>query len=273
MKKLLPGSKAVSAIKKSLGIKSADLAIVLGSGWSDLIKELNTTKSVSYARIPGMGKTSVKGHAGKLHLLKQGGNNILIFQGRRHFYEGSGWDPVLMPVYISARLGVHTMMLTNAAGGINPKLKPGSLMLITDHINMMGTNPLIGPHISELGPRFPDQAAIYDRKLGALLRSCARKEKAALTAGVYMAVTGPTYETPAEINAFKRLGADAIGMSTAPEASVASAAGIRVCAISCIANSASGSTAVTHKEVLDNTKNVMPTMTRIIRQFCKATAR
>jgi purine-nucleoside phosphorylase len=270
MKKTLPGSRAAAVIKKAFQIKSADLVIVLGSGWSDLIKELKTTKSISYAKLPGMGQTSVKGHAGKLHLLKQGTKNILIFQGRRHFYEGAGWEPVLMPVYIAIHLGVPNMLLTNAAGGISPKLKPGSLMLITDHINMMGTNPLIGPHIPATGPRFPDQTEVYNRKLCTILRSCAKSAKATLPSGTYMAVTGPTYETPAEIKAYKRLGADAIGMSTAPEASVASAAGIKVCALSCIANSASGSSAVTHKEVLSNTQRVMPIMTIIIRQFCKA---
>lgn len=269
MKTTMPGSSAVAAIKKAFHIKSADLAIVLGSGWSDLIKQLKTSKSMPYSRIPGMGQTSVKGHAGKLHLVKQGKANILIFQGRRHFYEGAGWNPVLMPIYTAIGLGVDNIMLTNAAGGINPKLKPGSLMLITDHINMMGTNPLIGPHMASLGPRFPDQTEIYNSRLNALLRKCARKSRYALASGTYMAVTGPTYETPAEILAYKRMGADAIGMSTAPEASVANAAGIKVCALSCIANAASGSSTVTHKEVLDNTQRVMPVMTNIIKQFCR----
>ncbi len=267
------GTKAVSAIKKSFGIKSADLAIVLGSGWSDLIEQLDTSKSIPYSKIPGMGKTSVKGHAGRLHLLKQGSSNILIFQGRRHFYEGAGWDPVLMPIYIAVGLKVKCVMLTNAAGGISPRLKPGSLMLITDHINMMGTSPLIGPHDPKLGPRFPDQTEIYNRKLCTLLRACARKAKASLASGTYMALTGPTYETPAEIKAYARMGADAIGMSTAPEASVANAAGIKVCAISCIANSASGASAVTHSEVLENTQRVMPVMTKIIKHFCKSLPR
>lgn len=269
----LSGSKAVSVIKKTFGIESADLAIILGSGWSDLIKQLDTRKSLPYSAIQGMGKTSVKGHAGKLHLLKQGQSNILIFQGRRHFYEGEGWDPVLMPIYISVGLNVKSVMLTNAAGGISPRLKPGALMLITDHINMMGTNPLIGPHDPRLGPRFPDQTEIYNQKLCALLRSCARKAKTTLASGTYMAVTGPTYETPAEIKAYGRMGADAIGMSTVPEASVANAAGIKVCAISCIANSASGDSAVTHQEVLENTQRVMPAMTLIVKHFCKALPR
>lgn len=270
MKNTLPGSKAATVIRKTFAIESADLVIVLGSGWSDLIKALKTDKSISYSKLPGMGQTSVKGHAGKLHLLKQGARNIIIFQGRRHFYEGAGWDPVLMPVHIAIHLGVPNILLTNAAGGISPKLKPGSLMLITDHINMMGTNPLIGPHIPARGERFPDQTEVYNRKLCTILRSCARKAKTSLRSGTYMAVTGPTYETPAEVKAFARLGADAIGMSTAPEASVANAAGIKVCALSCIANSTSGASAVTHKEVLGNTQSVMPLMTTILKQFCKA---
>lgn len=270
MKKKLPGAAAAAEIKKAFQLKSADLAIVLGSGWSDLIKELKTSRSISYSKLPGIGQTSVKGHAGKLHLLKAGPRNVILFQGRRHFYEGSGWDPVLMPVYIAIHLGIPNMLLTNAAGGISPKFKPGSLMLIKDHINMMGTNPLVGPHIPAKGDRFPDQTEVYDAGLCSILRACARKTRAPLPSGTYMAVTGPTYETPAEIKAYKRLGADAIGMSTAPEASVAHAAGIRVAALSCIANSAAGDMKVTHKEVLDNTQRVMPLMTKIIRRFCEA---
>lgn len=266
----LPGNKAVAAVKKTLGIRSADLAIVLGSGWSDLVKSLNPDISMPYARLPGMGHTSVKGHAGTLHLLRQGKHNVLIFQGRRHLYEGSGWLPVLMPVYIAIGLKVPRLLLTNAAGGISPRLKAGSLMLITDHINMMGSNPLAGPHNPLLGERFPDQTSVYNGHLNELLKKCARRAGAALSQGVYMAVTGPTYETPAEIRAYRRLGADAIGMSTVPEAMTASAAGLEVCAISCISNSASGAAKVTHKEVLANTAKVMPLMTDTIRYFCKS---
>jgi purine-nucleoside phosphorylase len=266
----LPGSKAVSAVKKALGIQSADLAIVLGSGWSELVKSLNPCKSIPYGCLPGIGQTSVKGHTGALHLLKQGKRNILVFQGRRHVYEGCGWLPVLMPVYIAIGLKIPRLLLTNAAGGISPRLNAGSLMLITDHINMMGTNPLAGPHNPLLGERFPDQTAVYNRHLGEILRKCAKKAGVSLFRGVYMAVTGPTYETPAEIRAYKRLGADAIGMSTVPEAMTASAAGIAVCAISCISNNAAGAAEITHREVLENTARVMPLMADTIRHFCKS---
>lgn len=269
MKRSLPGSKAAAETCRAFNIKNADLAIVLGSGWSELVSKLDTSKSIPYSRLSGIGKTSVKGHTGKLHFMQYGARKILIFQGRRHFYEGAGWEPVLMPVLISLSLKIPYLMLTNAAGGINPKLTPGSLMLIKDHINMMGQNPLIGPHNPSLGPRFPDQTEVYDPELNNLLITSAKSAKAKLQQGVYMAVSGPAYETPAEIRAYRTMGADAIGMSTAPEAMVAHSAGMRVCAISCIANAASGTAQVTHNEVIDNTKRAMPAMSDIIKNFCR----
>ncbi len=178
-----------------------------------------------------------------------------------------------MPVYIAVRLKASNIMLTNAAGGIAARLKPGMLMMITDHINMMGTNPLLGPHNPMLGQRFPDQTEVYNRTLCRKLKAAAGTAGTTLASGTYMAVTGPTYETPAEVAAFKCLGADAIGMSTVPEAMTANAAGIAVCALSCIANSASGSSEVTHEEVLANTTRVMPAMAKTIKHFCKSLKR
>lgn len=270
MKKSIPGLKAAEEARRTFNIRDADLAIVLGSGWSDLVSRLDICRSIPYSRLPGLGRTSVKGHTGILHFLKQGQRRILIFQGRRHFYEGAGWEPVLMPVFISLALKIKYILLTNAAGGINPKLTPGSLMLIKDHINMMGGNPLIGPHNPTLGPRFPDQTEVYDKELNSLLELSAKSAGTRIHKGVYMAVSGPAYETPAEIKAYRTLGADAIGMSTVPEAMAAHSAGIRVCAISCIANSASGTSQITHNEVIASTMKVIPAMTAIIDNFCRS---
>lgn len=172
-----------------------------------------------------------------------------------------------MPVFISLHLKIPCLLLTNAAGGINPAMKPGSLMLIKDHINMMGESPLAGPHNPLLGPRFPDQTSVYDPELNNLLITAAMQAKTKLRRGVYLAVSGPAYETPAEVKAFRAMGADAVGMSTAPEATVAHSAGIRVCGISCIANNASADSQITHNEVIENTKLAMPSMSEIITNF------
>lgn len=243
---------------------------MLGSGWSEAVGNIRILKSIPYSDLPGMGNTSVTGHAGKLLLAEEGGKTILIFQGRRHFYEGDGWIPVLMPVYIAISMKVGNMLLTNAAGGINPKLKPGSIMLIKDHINLMGSNPLAGPHNPVLGERFPDQTEVYSSSLRAALEKSAKRSGLTFTSGVYIGVSGPSYETPAEIRAFAGLGADAIGMSTVPEAIVANAAGIKVAALSCIANAAAGGTKITHQEVLLNSRKVMPALAGILADFCRS---
>jgi purine-nucleoside phosphorylase len=245
--------------------------LVLGSGWSDVAEAFNVFKDAPYIRIPGLGKPGVAGHSGRLVWGETSGVETLIFQGRRHWYEGEGWTPVALPIYVLKALGARVVLLTNAAGGVREDLKPGSLMVINDHINMMGSSPLIGPHHPAFGPRFPDQSRVYDAGLRGLLLGAARGVGETLAEGVYLADSGPAYETPAEIRAFRSLGADAVGMSTVPEAMLAHAAGLRVAGLSCITNLAAGvgTTPLTHEEVTEATARAMPRMKSIILRFWK----
>lgn len=257
---MLPGAKPI-------------LAVVLGSGWGDVAGRFKILHSLDYRAIPGYGLTQVQGHAGKLVLCAHDNREFLIFAGRRHYYEGVGLDPVALPVYLAKALGVSGMLLTNSAGGINPDLAPGALMLIEDHINAMGLNPLIGPVHPFWGSRFPDMSEVYDAGYRKILTEAAARAGLELRRGVYVAVTGPSYETPAEIRAFQRLGADAVGMSTVPEAILAHAAGLRVAAISCITNRAAGlSHRLCHDEVLVTAKAALPGMTGLIAEFISGVA-
>lgn len=257
------------AVLERLGISRATCALILGSGWSEVADAFEPVASIPYEDIPSMGTPGVVGHAGCLRHCRCGGEDILVFQGRRHWYEGHGWTPVALPVYIAARAQSEAVLLTNAAGGIGTHLSPGDLMLITDHINAIGANPLIGDHDTMWGERFPDQSEIYREELRQVLRDAAASTGAELKEGVYLATAGPTYETPAEIRAYRTMGADAVGMSTVPEAILANAAGMKVAGISCISNFAAGvaSQPLDHDEVLETTQRVMPVMTALIRQF------
>ncbi|MDD5483977.1 MAG: purine-nucleoside phosphorylase [Kiritimatiellae bacterium] len=214
--------------------------LILGTGWEAVVELFAVRKKISYELLPALGKTTVAGHAGLLLRAELCGMETLIFQGRRHWYEGLGWEPVALPVYILKKLGAAAVVLTNSAGGIRADFKPGAVMAIRDHINAMGTNPLHGKHDSCWGARFPDQTAVYDPRLRSLLKRAARRHDVRLQEGVYIGVAGPAYETPAEIRAFKTMGADAVGMSTVPEAILANAAGLRVAGLSLIANPAAG---------------------------------
>lgn len=188
----------------------------------------------------------------------------MIFQGRRHWYEGEGWSPVVIPAYIAKQLGCTIMLLTNAAGGIS--FPPGSIMVLNDHNNHMFGHPLIGPHHEELGVRFPDQSNIYPKELRELIRQATEEVGVEYNEGIYIACSGPTYETPAEIQAFKRSGADAVGMSTVPEAIIGNATGLKIAAISCISNHAAGISKVPlcHQEVMDTMDKIMPNMVKLI---------
>jgi len=257
------------AVLERLDISHAACTLILGSGWSRVADAFDSVATVPYAEIPSMGAPGVVGHAGCLRHCRCGDKDILVFQGRRHWYEGQGWTSVALPVYIAAQAQSGTVLLTNAAGGIGEHLSPGDLMLITDHINAIGTNPLIGAHDTTWGERFPDQSEIYRQDLRQALRDAATATGAELKEGVYLATAGPTYETPAEIRSYRTLGADAVGMSTVPEAILANAAGMRVAGISCISNFAAGvaSRPLDHDEVLETTQRMMPVMTSLIRQF------
>lgn len=244
------------------------LAVVLGSGWGDVAGGFKTIHSLDYSSLPDIGAPAVPGHAGKVVLCAHGGKQILLFVGRRHWYEAAGWAPIAFPVYLARKMGAAAILLTNSAGGINPALRPGMLMLIEDHINAMGVNPLTGPQDPFWGPRFPDMSQVYDASLRDLILAAARRAKLTVGRGVYAGVAGPSYETPAEIRAFQRLGVDAIGMSTVPEAIMGNACGLRVAGISCITNMAAGLThRLSHEEVMAAAQAAIPGMTRLIKAF------
>ena len=250
------------------------LALVLGSGFNHILDQLTATSAIPYARLPGFPKPGVAGHDGRLVIGKLGGTNVIVLSGRAHFYEGHPMERVTYAVRTLAACGITDLLLTNAAGGINRKFSVGDFMALTDHINLMGANPLRGPlrggHHEKL-PRFVDLTQVYDTKLAALLAAAARAGKIKLQRGVYLAVSGPSYETPAEIRAFARLGADAVGMSTVPEAIVARQCGLRVAALSCITNLAAGISkgALSHAEVLATAERVKPQAARLLENFAK----
>ena len=244
-------------------------ALVCGSGWNDLGEIFTIREAMSYDQIPGLGATGVEGHAGQLSWAELGGVETFLFQGRRHFYEGVGWTPIAIPIHLAKSCGVQSIMLTNAAGGINETYAAGDLMIVSDHLNFMPSNPLIGPHNEAWGPRFPDQSNLYHPRLRASLREAADECGHAVQEGVYVALSGPSFETPAEIKAFRSLGADAVGMSTAPEAMLANAAGMRVAALSCISNLAAGvgPNPLSHEEVAETAAAAMPRMQAIFETF------
>jgi purine-nucleoside phosphorylase len=246
-------------------------ALILGSGWGEAMRPFRCIDEIAYAEIPGLGAAGVAGHAGRLALVGAEGRTILVFQGRRHYYEGAGWEPVALPIFVCKALGVSRILLTNAAGGIRSDLRAGDLMVLEDHIQHMGSSPLIGSHDPFWGPRFPDQSRVYDAELCGFLEQAGRDAGVPLSRGVYLAVSGPYYETPAEIRAFARWGADAVGMSTVPEAALARAAGLRVCALSCITNLAAGISPVplSHEEVTAATSAAMPRMQKLLTAFLR----
>ena len=246
------------------------LAIVLGSGFNHLLGELEVDAEVSYAKLPGFPKPNVPGHEGKLVVGKLGGTPVSVLSGRAHFYEGYAMEQVTFAVRTLAACGVTDLLLTNAAGGINRKFRPGDFMMLIDHINFIGVNPLRGPALPGL-PRFVDLTRAYDADLRGMLLSAARAAKVKLQQGVYVAVSGPSYETPAEIRAFERLGGDAVGMSTVPEAIVARQCRMRVAALSCITNPAAGisKSAISHQEVLETGERVKKVGIRLLKEFAR----
>jgi purine-nucleoside phosphorylase len=249
-----------------------DLAIVLGSGLGALADsaEAKAGAAIPFTELPGFPIPTVAGHGGKLVFCEFEGRKVLLQAGRFHFYEGHPLPVVVAPMRLYGRLGVRSVLLTNAAGALNPGFRVGELMALTDHINLFGTNPLIGPNV-EPGPRFPDMTAVYDAGLREHLQACAQRLGQTLRAGVYLGLTGPSYETPAEIRAFRVLGADAVGMSTVPEAIVARHEGMRVAGISCLCNMAAGilPQALTHKEVLEAGAAAAGRFEALIRAFVR----
>jgi purine-nucleoside phosphorylase len=253
----LPDPKIAAArLKKACPLRPA-LAMVLGSGFHHALAELRIVKKISYAKIPGFPLPTVAGHAGELYFGHFGSTPVLVLSGRAHYYEGHSLATVTFAVRTLAAFGIRDLVLTNAAGGINPAFRAGDFMMLTDHINFMGANPLRGPNVPGL-PRFLDLTETYDTGLQGLLQAAARAAKIKLRSGVYLAVSGPTYETPAEVRAFGHLGADAVGMSTVPEAIVARHCGLRVAGISCITNVAAGlgKSTLSHGEVMETAERV-----------------
>jgi purine-nucleoside phosphorylase len=250
--------EAAAAVRRPGGPAPA-VGLVLGSGLGAFAGGLGDRRAIRYGDIPNFPSPSgVVGHAGELVLGQVGRTPVVVLSGRVHFYEGRPMADVVFPARLLVRLGVKAVLLTNAAGGIRRSLRPGDLMLLSDHINFFGTNPLIGSNEEVLGQRFPDMSAVYDRPLRRIAKETARGLKVPLKEGVYLGVHGPSYETPAEIRAFARLGADAVGMSTVPEAIALRHAGIRVMGISTITNMAAGifPKPLIHEEVLEVTQKV-----------------
>src|ERR1043166_9778652 len=243
--------RLASAFLKKQSALRPTLAMILGSGFQHALSELTVALEIPYGQLPGFPSVGVSGHAGKLVLGHFGKTPALVLKGRSHFYEGHEMERVTFAVRALADFGIRSVLLTNAAGGINRRFRPGDFMALSDHIDFMGANPLRGIAASDPS-RFVDLTHTYDPRLNQLLRKAAQRAKVTLHSGVYLAVSGPSYETPAEIHAFARLGADAVGMSTAPEAIVARHCGLAVAAVSCITNLAAGRgrAALSHQEVL-----------------------
>lgn len=246
-----------------------DLGILLGSGWGEALQMDEVLLRIPYADIPGLGASTVKGHAGEFILFLRGGRRVAAWCGRRHYYEGSGWEPVVLPIEILRRMGCQTVLLTNASGGINPALRPGDFVVVRDHINLSGHCPFIGPHVPEWGERFPDMTEVYARRLAELLHAGANRLGLRVMDGVYAYSFGPCYETPAEIRAYKAQGADVVGMSTVPEAVFAKSCGMKVAGVSLVTNLAAGISLrpLNHEEVVSAGAAAKPLMRDLLDDF------
>lgn len=244
--------ETISYIKSKMGSLMPEIGIILGSGLGCFADEVQGIK-IPYQDIPNFEKSKVEGHKGQLVIAEYNNKNIIIMQGRYHFYEGYSMWQITYPIKVMKKLGVNTLIITNAAGAINKNYNPSDLVFISDHINFMGTNPLIGENDNELGTRFPDMSEVYSKKLIEKSEKIAKKIGIKMHKGIYVATTGASYETPAEINMFRILGADMVGMSTVPEAIVAKWCGMDVLGISCITNYATGiiNKPLSHLEVID----------------------
>ena len=259
-------TEAARFIRAKAQGRSPRVAIVLGSGLGGVADAISDAVEIPYQDIPHFPASTVMGHAGKLLVGSCGGTEVVAMKGRFHFYEGYPMDEVTLPVRTFALMGIRSLILTNAAGGAAPGLSPGALMLITDHINLMGYNPLLGPNDDRFGPRFPDMTAVYTPEYQEAAREVARDLGIELAEGVYLALTGPTYETPAEVRMMRMLGGDALGMSTVPEAIVARHCGMKIVAFSCITNAAAGmlNQEINHEEVMEVGKRAGAQLSELI---------
>lgn len=251
---------------KSRGVEEPEVALILGSGLGELADEAEDKVEIPYEDIPSFPVSTVPGHAGQLVYGTLGGKRVIAMQGRFHFYEGYSMKEVTFPVRVMKNLGVHSLLVTNAAGGVNESFIPGDLMIINDHINMVGSNPLLGPNEDELGERFVDMSNAYDRDYQRVIKDVAEKQNVNIKEGVYFGLSGPTYETPAEIRMIRTLGGDAVGMSTVAEVIAARHSGLKVAGISCITNLAAGmQETLTHKEVVETTSRVKDQFKKLVK--------
>jgi purine-nucleoside phosphorylase len=256
------------------GLRGIRVGVVLGSALGGFERRLSRVHSIPYGKLPGFPRVTVEGHRGELLTGTCAGVRVAVLSGRAHFYEGNSLQDVVAPVRALARAGVRAVILTNAAGGIRRSFAPGDLMLITDHINAFGSNPLIGANDETLGPRFPDMTEVYDRALRAVARRAARRLRMRMPEGVYVGLHGPSYETPAEIKMWRRLGADAVGMSTVPEAIALRHAGVRVLAFSAITNMAAGilPRSLDHADVIAAGRTIGPRLARLLEEILPGVA-
>lgn len=250
-------NESVSYLKQAASQKPK-IGLVLGSGLGSFVDCITQSKSFPFQDIPHFAPTTIEGHKGFLHFGMINKIPLIVMQGRIHRYEGHALSTVTFPIRVLAKLGIGTLLLTNAAGGLGTKMKPGDLMIIKDHINLMGDNPLIGPNVTELGPRFPDMSEVYDRSIRQLAQRLLKDARIRFHQGVYCGLLGPSYETPAEIRFLRKIGVAAVGMSTVPEAIVARHMGLRVFGISCITNLAAGLSKkpLNHKEVTETGRKI-----------------
>jgi purine-nucleoside phosphorylase len=251
--------------------KTPRIGLILGSGLGVLADEIEDAVKIRYEDIPEFPISTVEGHAGQLVFGSLSGKEVVAMQGRFHYYEGYSFDQVTFPVRVMKELGVEVLVVTNAAGGVNETYEPGDLMIISDHINNMGSNPLIGPNDNRFGARFPDMSEPYNKELRLIARNVAEKLNIRIQEGVYVGNTGPTYETPAEVRMIRTFGGDAVGMSTVPEVIVAKHAGLKILGISCISNMASGilDQPLTHDEVIETTEKVRKDFLLFVKEIVK----
>jgi purine-nucleoside phosphorylase len=267
-------AQKAARVIRSRSSAEVSVAIVLGSGLGGFADELTDATEIRYDEIPGFARATVEGHAGRLVLGKAGEITIGVMQGRFHFYEGYSLEEVTFPIRVLKLLGVNTLVLTNAAGSLNVEFTPGSLMVISDHLNLLGDNPLRGENDERFGPRFPDLTSVYAPELQNIVIDEANAMGLELRRGIYAALAGPSYETPAEIHMVRTLGADAVGMSTVPEAIVARHMSMKVIGISCITNLAAGvsNRPIDHSQVMQIGERVRGSFTELLRRVVKRLA-
>jgi purine-nucleoside phosphorylase len=258
----------VEAVRERTDL-APEIGIVLGSGLGGLADDLEDAVAIPFGELPGWPAATAPGHLGRLLLGRLGGRNVVMLQGRFHPYEGNDPGLVVQPMLLFRALGARVVVLTNAAGGLDPSFGPGTLMIMRDHINLTGRNPLIGPNADELGPRFPDMTEAWSPRLRTALKAAAAAEGVDMPEGVYVGLTGPTYETSAEVRMLAALGGDAVGMSTVLECIAARWVGLEVCGVSLVTNAGAGYTGapLTHEEVLEAGASAGPRLARVIRRF------